>query len=214
MALVGHSGAGKTTIVNLLLRFVDIQKGAIEIDGQDIVKVSQNDLRNQISYIPQDPSLFHRTLRENISYANPKASFFKIVNVSKRAYAHEFIQKLPFSYDSLVGERGVKLSGGERQRIAIARAMLKNSPIVVLDEATSSLDSFAEEKIQKALLELIKDKTTIVIAHRLSTIKKMDKIIVFNKGAVSEIGTHKELIEKKGIYSKLWESQVGGFIKN
>ncbi len=214
VALVGHSGAGKTTIVNLLLRFIDIKSGEIKIDGQDITKVSQDDLRGQISYVPQDPLLFHRTIRENISYAKPEASFFEVVKIAEKAHAHEFIQKLSFSYDSLVGERGIKLSGGEKQRIAIARAMLKNSPIVVLDEATSSLDSLAEEKIQKALLELIKEKTTIVIAHRLSTIKKMDKIIVFEKGDIIEIGTHKELMNKKGTYSKLWESQVGGFINN
>ncbi len=212
VALVGHSGSGKTTIVKLILRFIDIQKGKIEIDGQDISTVSQGDLRNQIAYVPQDPSLFHRSLRENISYANPKAPFFEIVKVAKKAHAHEFIKNLPDSYDSLVGERGIKLSGGERQRVAIARAMLKNSPIIVLDEATSSLDSLAEEKIQKALQELIKGKTTIVIAHRLSTIREMDRIIVFDNGRIAEEGNHKELLRKKGIYSNLWKSQVGGFL--
>ncbi|MBZ1356335.1 MAG: ABC transporter ATP-binding protein/permease [Candidatus Nealsonbacteria bacterium] len=212
VALVGYSGAGKTTIIKLLLRFVDIQGGNITIDGQDITKVSQEELRKKIAYVPQDPSLFHRSLRDNIAYARPSATFQEVVNVSKRAYAHEFIDALPMKYDSLVGERGIKLSGGERQRIAIARAMIKNAPIVILDEATSSLDSIAEKKIQNALEELIKDRTTIVIAHRLSTIQKMDRIIVFKEGEIVEMGTHKELIQKSGLYFDLWSSQVHGFI--
>ncbi len=212
IALVGHSGAGKTTIVKLLLRFTDIQKGVITIDGQDISKVSQEELRKEIAYVPQDPSLFHRSLKENIAYAKPEASFSEIISIARDAQAHDFIDRLPKKYDSLVGERGIKLSGGERQRIAIARAMLKNSPIVILDEATSSLDSLAEEKIQKALDRLIKGKTTIAIAHRLSTIRKMDRIIVFDNGKIAETGSHRSLLQKKGIYSKLWKSQVGGFI--
>lgn len=212
VALVGHSGAGKTTVVKLLLRFTDIQKGTITIDGQDITQVPQEDLRKEIAYVPQDPSLFHRTLKENISYAKPGASFSEVVEIAKHAQAHEFIERLPKGYDTLVGERGIKLSGGERQRVAIARAMLKNSPIVILDEATSSLDTIAEEKIQMALEKLMKGKTTIAIAHRLSTIRKMDRIIVFEKGRISESGTHRSLLQKKGLYSKLWKSQVGGFI--
>ena len=212
VALVGHSGAGKTTITKLLLRFVDIQKGKIEIDGQDITRIKQSDLRNNIAYVPQDPLLFHRSLWENIGYGNPDAAFSDIVNAAKQAYAHEFIEKLPQGYNSLVGERGIKLSGGERQRIAIARAMLKKSPIVILDEATSSLDSLVEKKIQKALEKLIENKTTIVIAHRLSTIRKMDRIIVFKTGKIAEMGTHEKLLKKKGIYSNLWKNQVGGFI--
>lgn len=212
VALVGHSGAGKTTITKLLLRFVDIQKGKIEIDGQDITRIKQDDLRNSIAYVPQDPLLFHRSLWENIGYGNPNATFSNIVNAAKQAYAHEFIEKLPQGYDSLVGERGIKLSGGERQRIAIARAMLKKSAIVMLDEATSSLDSLTEKKIQKALEKLIEGKTTIVIAHRLSTIRKMDRIIVLEDGKIAETGAHEKLLKKKGIYSKLWEGQVGGFI--
>jgi ATP-binding cassette, subfamily B, bacterial len=212
VALVGHSGAGKTTIVKLILRFADIQEGEIIIDGQRIKDVNQEELREKISYVPQEPLLFHRSVLENISYAKPSASFSEIVNVSEKAQAKEFIENLPRGYNSLVGERGIKLSGGERQRIAIARAMLKNSPIVILDEATSSLDSLAEEKIQKALDSLIKNKTTIVIAHRLSTIKKMDRIIVFDNGEIKESGSHLSLLKKKGIYSKLWKSQVGGFI--
>ncbi len=206
VALVGHSGAGKTTIIKLLLRFIDIQSGAIEIDGQDITKVKQDDLRNNIAYVPQDPSLFHRSIRENIAYGKLDATDKEIEEVSKKAYADGFIKKLPCRYDTLVGERGVKLSGGERQRVAIARAMLKEAPIVILDEATSALDSLVEEKIQDALEKLTKGKTTIVIAHRLSTISKMDKIIVFDKGNIVEIGTHKELLKKKGIYSDLWNS--------
>jgi len=212
VALVGHSGAGKTTIIKLLLRFLDVQKGKIEIDGQDITRIRQDDLRNSIAYVPQDPSLFHRSLLENIGYGNQDATFFDIVKAAKQAYAHEFIEKLPQGYDSLVGERGIKLSGGERQRIAIARAMLKKSTIIVLDEATSSLDSLVEKKIQKALEKLIENKTTIVIAHRLSTIRKMDRIIVFEDGKIAETGTHEKLLKKKEIYSKFWESQVGGFI--
>ncbi len=212
IALVGYSGAGKTTIIKLLLRFIDIQGGTITIDGQNITKVSQEELRKRIAYVPQDPSLFHRSLRDNIAYARPSATFQEIVNVAKRAHAHDFIEALPEKYNSLVGERGIKLSGGERQRIAIARAMIKNAPIVILDEATSSLDSIAEKKIQNALEELIKDKTTIVIAHRLSTIQRMDRIIVFEDGRMVEMGTHKELIQKSGLYFDLWSSQVHGFI--
>jgi ATP-binding cassette subfamily B protein len=212
VALVGYSGAGKTTIVNLLLRFIDIQKGTIKIDEQDITKILQKDLRNKIAYVPQETALFHRTIRENISYGKLSASLEEITEASKKACADEFIKNLPNGYDSLVGERGIKLSGGERQRVAIARAMLKKASIVILDEATSSLDSLAEEKIQEALEKLTKGKTTIIIAHRLSTIKKMDRIIVFDDGKIVETGTHKNLLQKKGIYEKLWHSQVGGFI--
>jgi ATP-binding cassette, subfamily B, bacterial len=213
VALVGRSGAGKTTIVKLILRFLDVDKGSIEIDGQDISKIRQDDLRSSIAYVPQDPSLFHRSIEENIGYGKDDVDFSEIIEVAKRAEAHDFILSLPNGYQSLVGERGIKLSGGERQRIAIARAMLKASPIVILDEATSSLDTLAEEKIQKALLDLTKKTTTLVIAHRLSTIKRMDRIIVFEKGEVVEMGTHKELLEKNGFYANLWKSQVGGFIK-
>lgn len=212
VALVGHSGAGKTTITKLLLRFQDIQGGTITIDSQNISRVRQDELRKQIAYVPQEPVLFHRTLRDNIVYGKPGATLKEIETVAKKAHAHEFIKKLPKGYNTLVGERGVKLSGGERQRVAIARAMLKDAPIIMLDEATSSLDSITEEKIQDALWKLIEGKTTIVIAHRLSTIQKMDRIIVFDNGRLKEEGTHDELLKHGGIYAELWNSQVGGFI--
>ena len=212
IGLVGPSGAGKSTITKLLLRFNEITAGAITIDGQDIRNITQDDLRSVISYVPQEPILFHRPIRENIAYGKPEAAMDEIVEVAKKAHAHDFISKLPKGYDTLVGERGVKLSGGERQRVAIARAMLKNAPILMLDEATSSLDSVSESYIQEALGELMKGKTTIVIAHRLSTIQKMDRIIVLDKGEVVEEGTHQSLLDKKGLYADLWEHQTGGFL--
>jgi len=212
IGLVGHSGAGKSTITKLLLRFVDVSSGEIEVDGQDIRAVLQDDLRKTISYVPQEPVLFHRSIRENITYSRRDANAEQIIESAKKAHAHEFILKLKYGYDTLVGERGVKLSGGERQRIAIARAMLKDSPILVLDEATSSLDSVSESYIQDAFNELMKGKTTIIIAHRLSTVQKMDKIIVLDEGEIVEEGTHKELLQKDGIYANLWNHQTGGFL--
>ncbi len=212
VALVGHSGAGKTTITKLLLRFRDIESGTITIDGQNIAAVRQDELRRKIAYVPQEPLLFHRSLRDNIAYAKPSASLAEIQTVAEKAHAHEFISQLPNGYDTLVGERGVKLSGGERQRVAIARAMLKDAPIVMLDEATSALDSISEQKIQTALWKLIQGRTTLVIAHRLSTIQKMDRIIVFAAGQVVEDGTHDELLYHGKVYAKLWQSQVGGYI--
>ena len=213
VGLVGHSGSGKSTIVRMLLRFVDIKDGEILIDGQNVAKIRQDDLRAQISYVPQEPILFHRPIRENIAYSRPEATEEEIVEVAKKAHAHEFIINLPYGYDTLVGERGVKLSGGERQRVAIARAMLKNAPILVLDEATSSLDSVSESYIQDAFSEVMKGKTTMVIAHRLSTIQKMDRIIVLEKGEIVEEGTHKELLAKGGVYKDLWDHQTGGFLE-
>ena len=213
IGLVGSSGAGKTTITKLLLRFADVQEGAILIDGQDIRNITQDDLRSKISYVPQDPILFHRTLRENIAYGNPHATEEQIMEASRRAHAHEFISKFPKGYETLVGERCIKLSGGERQRVAIARAMLKDAPILILDEATSSLDSVSERYIQEALHELMKNRTTIVIAHRLSTVRNLDRIIVIKHGAIVEEGTHDELMSRIGIYAKFWEHQTSGFIK-
>lgn len=213
IGLVGHSGAGKSTITKLMLRFADVTGGAIMIDGQDVRDVTQDDLRSVISYVPQESVLFHRTIGENIAYGKSNATQDEIVAAAEKAHAHEFISKLPLGYDTLVGERGVKLSGGERQRVAIARAMLKNAPILILDEATSSLDSVSESYIQAAFDELMKGKTTIVIAHRLSTIQKMDRIVVLENGGIIEEGTHKELLKKKGVYADLWEHQSGGFIE-
>lgn len=213
IGIVGHSGAGKSTITKLLLRFLDVNSGSIKIDDQDIRHVAQDDLRNVISYVPQEPMLFHRTIRENIAYGKPDATEAEIISAAKRAHAHEFISNLKYGYDTMVGERGVKLSGGERQRIAIARVMLVDSPILILDEATSSLDSISEQYIQDAFSELMKGKTTIVIAHRLSTIQKMDRIIVLDKGNIVEEGNHKELLKKGGMYAELWNHQTGGFLE-
>jgi ATP-binding cassette, subfamily B, bacterial len=213
VALIGPSGGGKSTFVKLLLRFFDINSGKILIDDQNIAQVTQDSLRNNIGLVPQDPILFHRSLMENIRYGKSSATNEDVIKVSKLAHCHEFISKFPQGYDTYVGERGVKLSGGERQRVAIARAMLENAPILVLDEATSSLDSESEYYIQDALKKLMQGKTTIVIAHRLSTIMQMDRIIVIEEGKITEQGTHHELLKiKNGTYQKLWEIQAGGFI--
>lgn len=212
VGLVGYSGAGKSTFVNLILRFYPIETGRILIDGQDISTVTLHSLRKQVSLIPQDPLLFHRTLQENIQYGNPEASKEEVIKVAKLAHCDEFIRKCPQGYDSLVGERGTKLSGGERQRIAIARAMLAACPIIILDEATSALDSVTEKYIQDSLEELMQNRTTLVIAHRLSTLSKMDRILVFDQGRIVEEGTHQELMSKKGHYARLWNMQAGGFL--
>ena len=212
VALVGPSGAGKSTITKLLLRLYDTTGGTIEIDGQNIAKTTLESLRDKISYVPQDPMLFHRSLKENIRYGKREATDEEVIEAAKRAHCHEFIERLPNGYETLVGERGVKLSGGERQRIAIARAILKNVPILILDEATSSLDSESESLIQSALAELMEGKTVIVIAHRLSTIMRMDRIIVIEDGRISAEGTHEELIARDGRYRTLWDIQAGGFL--
>jgi ATP-binding cassette subfamily B protein len=214
VGLVGRSGSGKTTFTRLLLRFSDLDAGTIEIDGQDIAKITQDDLRRAIAYVPQEPVMFHRSLKENIAYSQPDSNQQTIEGVAKLAHAHDFIELLPEKYDTLVGERGVKLSGGQRQRIAIARAMLKNAPIVLLDEATSALDSESEELIQKALWKLMENRTAIIIAHRLSTIQAMDRIIVMDDGKIVEQGTHKELLRQDGVYAGLWKRQSGGFMED
>lgn len=213
IGLIGHSGSGKTTLTKLLLRFSDINKGRICFDGQDIRNITQEELRKHIAYVPQEPLLFHRTLAENIAYGQPDATQKEVEAIAKLANAHDFIERLPKGYETLVGERGVKLSGGQRQRVAIARAMLKNAPILILDEATSALDSESEGLIQDALWTLMEGRTAIVIAHRLSTIQKMDRIVVMENGKIEEQGSHKELIRKNGIYAKMWSRQSGGFIE-
>lgn len=212
VGLVGYSGSGKTTFVHLILRLFDTTEGRILIDGQNIQEVTQDSLRLSIGMIPQEPSLFHRTLMENIRYGDLEATDEAVMLAAQKAYAHEFIVKLPQGYDALVGERGIKLSGGQRQRIAIARAILKNAPILILDEATSQLDSVTESEIQASLWELMQNKTTLVIAHRLSTLLQMDRILVFNEGKIVEDGTHQNLLSQGGLYKKLWDAQVGGFL--
>lgn len=212
IGLVGRSGSGKTTFTRLLLRFSDLDSGQIKIDDQSIHLISQADLRRHIAYVPQEPTLFHRSLRENIAYGKPDATDKEILKAAEQAYALEFIEKLPHGLDTLVGERGVKLSGGQRQRIAIARAILKDAPILVLDEATSALDSESEKLIQAALTGLMQGRTSIVIAHRLSTIAKLDRIIVLDDGKIIEQGSHADLLAGDGTYSKLWKHQSGGFI--
>ena len=213
VGIVGSSGAGKTTLVNLLMRFYEPQRGNIMIDGQDISDVTQNSLRENISFIPQDPTMFNRTIGENIGYGKFGASLKEIRAASKKASADKFIMDTEKGYDSLVGDRGIKLSGGQRQRIAIARAFLKNAPILVLDEATSALDSETELSIQKSFDKLSRGHTTIAIAHRLSTLRNMDRIIVLDKGCVVEQGTHSQLLRKKGEYYRLWQMQSGGFLQ-
>ena len=213
IGLVGPSGGGKTTFTRLLLRFDDIASGTIMVDGQDIAQVTQESLRSSISYVPQEPLLFHRSIRENISYGKPGAPLAAVRTAAQSAHADAFITNLKDGYETVVGERGVKLSGGQRQRVAIARAILKDAPILVLDEATSALDSESEKLIQDALWRLMKGRTAVVVAHRLSTIQKMDRIIVLDQGRIIEQGTHAELLAHKGLYAKLWAHQSGGFIE-
>ncbi|CDZ77115.1 putative ABC transporter ATP-binding protein [Legionella massiliensis] len=212
VGLVGYSGSGKSTFVNLILRLYDVADGQILIDQQDLRDITQDSLRSAIAMIPQDPVLFHRSLKDNIRYGKIEATDEEVISAAQKAHAHEFISQLEQGYASLVGERGVKLSGGQRQRIAIARAILKNAPILILDEATSQLDSITEKQIQDSLWELMQDKTTLVIAHRLSTLLHMDRILVFDKGHIVEDGSHAELLQQGGLYKTLWDAQVGGFL--
>jgi ATP-binding cassette, subfamily B, bacterial len=214
VGLVGYSGGGKSTFVNLILRLYDVTSGAILIDGQDIRDLTQDSLRSNIAMIPQDPALFHRSLAENIRYGCLDASDEELIQAAKKAHAHDFIEKLPQGYETVVGERGVRLSGGQRQRIAIARAILKNAPILILDEASSQLDSLTETLIQDSLWDCMSHKTTIVIAHRLSTLLHMDRILVFDKGDIIEDGSHSQLLSNNGLYKRLWDTQVGGFISD
>ena len=213
IGLVGASGAGKTTLVNLLMRFYEPAHGQILIDGQDIRGITQDSLRESIAFIPQEPTMFNRTLRENIAYGRSGATIRDVRSAAKRAMAHEFIMGTDKKYDSLVGDRGIKLSGGQRQRIAIARAFLKNAPILVLDEATAALYSETEVCIQKSFDELAQGRTTLAIAHRLSTLRNMDKIVVLESGRVIEQGTHTQLLRKRGEYARLWNMQSGGFLQ-
>ena len=213
VGIVGVSGSGKTTLTKLLLRTSDIDSGRIVIDSHDITTVTQASLRARIAYVPQEPLLFHRTIRENIAYAKPAATNAEITRAAKQAGAYDFITHLSEGFDTVVGERGVKLSGGQRQRIAIARAILKDAPILVLDEATSALDSESEKLIQRSLETLMKGRTSVVVAHRLSTIAKLDRIIVMSNGAIIEDGTHDALLKKGGQYAKLWSHQSGDFIE-
>ncbi|NKL04406.1 ABC transporter ATP-binding protein [Rhizobium leguminosarum] len=209
VGLVGHSGSGKTTFVKLIQRLYDVNSGEIRIDGQDIAGVKQSSLRGQIAIVQQEPILFHRTLAENIAYSRPNASRREIEQAAKQASAHDFIMDLPKGYETLVGERGVKLSGGERQRVAIARAFLADAPVLILDEATSSLDSESEVQIQQAMERLMNGRTTLVIAHRLSTVRALDRLLVFDKGKIVEEGDHQALIRlNNGIYRRLFERQA------
>ena len=214
VGLVGRSGAGKTTLTKLLLRLSDIQEGRILVDGQDISRCTQQSLRHQIAYVPQEALLFHRTIRENIAYGRPDASEDEIVRAAREANALEFIEKLPDGFDTLVGERGIKLSGGQRQRVAIARAILADAPILVLDEATSALDSESEGLVQEALVHLMEGRTSIVVAHRLSTVASLDRIVVIADGHVTEDGTHASLLSADGEYARLWGRQTGAFLDN
>ena len=212
VGLVGRSGGGKTTLTRLLLRFADVERGQILVGGQSIADVPQAALREVIAYVPQDPAMFHRTIADNIRFGRPQATDAEVRRAAALAHAAEFIEALPDGYDTLVGERGIKLSGGQRQRIAIARAILKDAPILILDEATSSLDSESEALIQDALWTLMAGRTAIVIAHRLSTVRRMDSLVVLDRGRIVEQGSHEELLALGGIYASLWAHQSGGFL--
>jgi ATP-binding cassette subfamily B protein len=209
---VGRSGGGKTTLTRLLLRLMDVDGGRIRIGGQDISRLRQVDLRSLIAYVPQDPAMFHRTLRDNIVFARPDATDAEIRRAAEAAYVTEFAEALPDGFDTLVGERGIKLSGGQRQRVALARAILRDAPILLLDEATSALDSESEILIQQALWGLMADRTALVVAHRLSTVVRMDQLVVLDHGRIVEQGSHQELLRRQGTYARLWHHQSGGFL--
>jgi ATP-binding cassette subfamily B protein len=211
IGLVGHSGSGKTTFINLLMRSYDVNFGVIEIDGQNVEKVTQNSLRRAITIIPQDPLLFHRTLFDNIAYARNDATLEEVERAAKLAHCDQFIEKLSCGYQTLVGDRGIKLSGGQRQRIAIARAFLEDAPILIMDESTSQLDSITENLIQEGLQNLMNQKTTFIVAHRLATLQNVDRILVFDEGQIVEAGTHQELLDYGGIYYKMYNKQINGF---
>ncbi|WP_405833244.1 ABC transporter ATP-binding protein [Streptomyces sp. NBC_01176] len=212
IGLVGRSGGGKTTLTRLLLRMTDVDAGRILIGGQDISRLRQADLRGAIAYVPQDPAMFHRTLRDNIAFARPDATDTEIRRAAEAAHVTEFSDALPDGFDTIVGERGVKLSGGQRQRVALARAILRDAPILLLDEATSALDSESEHLVQEALWRLMDGRTALVVAHRLSTVAKMDRLVVIDRGRIVEQGTHQELLATNGAYAKLWQHQSGGFL--
>ncbi|MFE2164465.1 ABC transporter ATP-binding protein [Streptomyces sp. NPDC059447] len=212
IGLVGRSGGGKTTLTRLLLRMTDIDAGRILVGGQDITRLSQADLRSLIAYVPQDPAMFHRTLRENIAFARPDATEAEIRRAAEAAHVTEFADGLPEGFDTMVGERGVKLSGGQRQRVALARAILRDAPILLLDEATSALDSESEILVQDALWRLMEGRTALVVAHRLSTVAGMDRLVVLDRGRIVEQGTHHQLLATEGAYAKLWQHQSGGFL--
>lgn len=212
IGLVGQSGGGKTTLTRLLLRLMDIDGGRILIGGQDIARLRQADLRSLIAYVPQEPAMFHRSVRDNLAFARPGATEAEILRAARAAHVTEFVESLPDGFDTLVGERGVKLSGGQRQRIALARAILRDAPILLLDEATSALDSESEILVQEALWQLMQDRTALVVAHRLSTVVRMDRLVVLNRGHIVEQGTHGELLQAEGPYARLWHHQSGGFL--
>ena len=212
LGLVGRSGGGKSTLTRLLLRMMDVDDGRILIGGQDITKLRQSDLRSLIAYVPQDPAMFHRTLRDNIAFARPHATDAEIHQAAQAAHVTEFADALPDGFDTMVGERGVKLSGGQRQRVALARAILRDAPILLLDEATSALDSESETLVQQALWRLMEGRTALVVAHRLSTVARMDQLVVLDRGQIAEKGTHQELLRLNGTYARLWQHQFGGFL--
>ncbi len=207
IALVGASGAGKSTAVGLLARFYDPQKGSIKVDGYDIRDVSMKSLKNNLAFVDQETFLFNISIRDNICYGRLDADDQSVVDAARQAYADEFIEKLPQGYDTVIGDRGVRLSGGQRQRLCVARALLKDAPILILDEATSALDTESEVVVQKALANLMKNRTTLVIAHRLSTVMHADRIIVLERGRVVEVGSHQELLEHGGVYRNLYDLQ-------